>query len=161
MRLASIFLLSIMLFGCGTEGVDMEIDGVDRWFIKNETEINSIVELFKNDKCLRRVELGSMEYIKQNCETNPAQEVKIKKIQSKLSKLGVVLATSHFFDDGNFVSSILINRRGIAVSGGGLRINYWENFPSYSKDYIECGAIILLSKEKWYAEILSSEEPCL
>ncbi len=161
MRLVSILLLSIMLFGCGTEGVDMEIDGVDNWFRKNETEITSIVELFKNDKCLRRVELGSMKYIRQNCEASPSQEVKIQNIQSKLSKLGVVLATSHFFEDGNFVSSILINRSGIAVSGGGLRINYWENFPSHRKDDIECEAIIHLSKEQWYAEILSSEAPCL
>lgn len=68
MKLATIFLALFLLSGCGTEGVDMEISDVDDWFKVNETEITSIVELFKSDKCLRRVELGSMKYISQNCE---------------------------------------------------------------------------------------------
>ncbi len=138
----------------------MEIKDVDAWFQKNETEITSIVELFKNDNCLRRVELGSMKYISQNCENSPFQDMQIKEIQNKLSKLGVVLAVAHKFDDGNFVASILINRRGIAVSGGGLEINYWDKFPVYLNDELSCGAIKPLSREKWYAEILSSENPC-
>jgi hypothetical protein len=102
-----------------------------------------------------------MKYIRQNCEVSSTQDVKIQEIQNKLSRLGVVLATSHVFDDGNFVASILINRKGIAVSGGGLRINYWEVFPVHFKSKIECGAVLSLKKEKWYAEILSSENPCL
>lgn len=161
MKLATIFLALFLLSGCATEGVDMEISDVDDWFKVNETEITSIVELFKSDKCLRRVELGSMKYISQNCENSSSQETKIKEIQSKLTSLGVVLAVAHTFDDGNFVASILINRRGIAVSGGGLEISYWEKFPVYLNDELECGAIEALYKEKWYAEILSSEDPCL
>lgn len=160
MKLSIIFLVLFVLSGCGTEGVVMEISDVDNWFKKNETEITSIVELFKNDKCLRRVELSSMEYISQNCKNSPSQELKIKEVQNKLSKLGVILAVSHTFDDGNFVANILINRRGIAVSGGGLEISYWESFPDYLNDKLKCGAIEALYKEKWYAEILSSEEPC-
>ena len=147
MKLATIFLALFLLSGCGTEGVDMEISDVDDWFKVNETEITSIVELFKSDKCLRRVELGSMKYISQNCENSSSQETKIKEIQSKLTSLGVVLAVAHTFDDGNFVASILINRRGIAVSGGGLEISYWEKFPVYLNDELECGAIEALYKE--------------
>ena len=160
MRIAFISLLFI-LSGCGTDGIDMEIQDVENWFQKNETEVTSIVQLFKKNKCLRRVEIGSMKNIRQNCKTNSSQELKIDEIQNRLSKLGVVLATSHFLDDGNFVASILINRKGIAVSGGGLRINYWEVFPVHFKSKIECGAVFSLKKEKWYAEILSSEDPCL
>ena len=142
MKLATIFLALFLLSGCGTEGVDMEISDVDDWFKVNETEITSIVELFKSDKCLRRVELGSMKYISQNCEKSSSQETKIKEIQSKLTSLGVVLAVAHTFDDGNFVASILINRRGIAVSGGGLEISYWEKFPVYLNDELECLSLI-------------------
>ena len=54
-----------------------------------------------------------MKYISQNCENSSSQETKIKEIQSKITSLGVVLAVAHTFDDGNFVASILINRRGI------------------------------------------------
>ncbi|WP_406611346.1 hypothetical protein [Agarivorans sp. JK6] len=161
MKLATIYLALFLLSGCGTEGVDMEISDVDGWFKVNESEITSIVELFKNDRCLRRVELGSMKYIRQNCKSSPLQETKIKEIQSKLTNLGVVLAVAYTFDNGNFVANILINRRGIGVSGGGLRISYWETFPLSLNDELECGAIENLYKEKWYAEILSSEDSCL
>jgi hypothetical protein len=60
MRLVSVFLLSILLLGCGTEGVDMEIEDVENWFKKNESEVISIIELFKSDNCLRRVRFNEI-----------------------------------------------------------------------------------------------------
>ena len=138
----------------------MAPDQVDAWFVENEVEITSIVDEFRGEPCLSRVELGSMEYIDQNCKSTPEIESKIKKVQSKLSELGVVLATSYHAVDGRFNTSILINRQGIAVSGGGLAIEYLTSLGAHWQTQLECGELIKLSKPGWYVEILHSEPSC-
>ncbi len=155
-----ILIFCALLAGCGQEGLKMEPDQVDAWFTENENKITSIVQDFRNEPCLRRVELGSMEYIKQHCDSTPALEAKISNIQSKLVELKVVLATSYLAKDGRFNTSVLINRQGIAVSGGGLAIDYWSSLGPHWQRQIECGELIPLSKEGWYAEILHSEPSC-
>lgn len=133
---------------------------VDAWLVQNEAAISSIVEDFRGEPCLCRVELGSMEYIDQNCKSTHEIEFKIKKVQSKVSELGVVLATSYHADDGRLNTSIIINRQGIAVSGGGLAIEYWTSLRAHWQAHLECGELIQLSKPGWYAEIMHSEPSC-
>ena len=139
----------------------MEPDQVDAWFVKNEAAIKSIVDDFRSEPCLARVELGSMEYIDQNCKSTPEIESEIQRVQAKLTELGVVLATSYRAEDGRSSTSILINRQGIAVSGGGLSIEYWTALGAHQQAQLECGELIQLSKPGWYAEILHSEPSCV
>jgi hypothetical protein len=156
----AISCLFFLIAGCGDEGLQMKPDEVNDWFLKNEGMISSIVRQFEDEKCLSRVELSSMKYINQSCPPTPQLEAKIKDVQKLLTDLKVVLATSYWDDNGAFNVSILINRRGIAVSGGGLSIEYWSVLSKFHENQIKCGELIPLSKEHWYAEILHSEASC-
>ncbi len=160
MRNIIILAFFALLSGCGQEGLKMEPHEVDSWFIHNEDKIRSIVEDFRSEPCLRRVELGSMDYIRQHCDLTLELQSKISDVQSKLTDLKVVLATSYLAEDGRFNTSILINRQGIAVSGGGLAIDYWSALGPHWQRQVECGELIPLSQKGWYAEILHSEPSC-
>ncbi|MEJ2611426.1 MAG: hypothetical protein P8179_15425, partial [Candidatus Thiodiazotropha sp.] len=62
------------------EGLRIAPEGVDSWRIENKGDINEIVSIFRGDACLRRVELSSMEYIRQDCELTKEQTQDIGKV---------------------------------------------------------------------------------
>ena len=152
-------LLSTCLISC-SEGVSLSPEEVDDWRVKNKQKIEEIVLIFRNDPCLDRVELGSMRFIDQNCKVTPKLSENISKIQKLLSALEVVLAAGYRSKDGNFNVSILLNRKGIAVSGGGLSLEYWERLESPWTKLIECGEMEQLSEKHWYIHKLQDGPSC-
>lgn len=138
----------------------MESHEVMGWFASNETRIVSIGDLMEQNRCISKVGYVSlMPSATFACYEDPANEV--DEIHSILKALGVKQVTSHTFEDGNFVVSILINSSGISVSGSGLRIVYWKELPEILNRELECEALIPLQREGWYVQKLSSGDVCL
>jgi hypothetical protein len=154
-----IFLISIFFLLSCAEGVNLSPGEVDGWRIKHRDDIEKVVTIFRDEPCLRRVELGSMEFIDQNCPLTPDLSEKIKQIQSLLIEMHVVLATS-FRSEDNFNVSILLNRQGIAVSGSGLALHYWDVLESPWTEMVECGEMGKLSEEHWYYKKLVDGPSC-
>ena len=142
-----------------SEGIDLSSEEVDGWRLENKSEIEKLVSIFKNEPCLRRVELGSMEFIDQHCPLSPELSNKIGKVQAILKDLRVVLATA-YRSDSNFNVSILLNRQGIAVSGSGLALDYWEVLESPWTKMLECGEMEKLSEQHWYITYLVDGPNC-
>ncbi len=153
-----IFLTIIFLFSCA-DGIDLSSSDVDEWRLENKPEIEEIVSIFYDEPCLRRVELGAMEFIDQYCPLTTELSAKIIKIQALIEDLRVVLATSYRSDD-NFNVSILLNRQGIAVSGSGLALDYWEVLESPWTKMLECGEMEKLSDQHWYIKHLVDGSSC-
>lgn len=74
-----VLILLFFLVSC-EEGLRIAPEGVDSWRIENKGDINEIVSIFRGDACLRRVELSSMEYIRQDCELTKEQTQDIGKV---------------------------------------------------------------------------------
>ncbi|WP_101757827.1 hypothetical protein [Oceanicoccus sp. KOV_DT_Chl] len=153
-----VFLTIIFLFSC-SEGIDLSSSDVDKWRLENKLEIEEIVSIFYNEPCLRRVELGEMKFIDQHCPLTTELSAKISKIQKLIEDLRVVLATTYRSDD-NFNVSILLNRQGIAVSGSGLALDYWEVLESPWTKMLECGEMEKLSDQHWYIKHLVDGPSC-
>jgi len=159
MNRALVLILLFFLVSCD-EGLRIAPEDVDAWRIENKSDINEIVSIFRSDACLRRVEMGSMEYIRQDCELSKEQTQNVGRVQALLKNLGAVLVTGFKSEDGNFNVSILLSRKGIAVSGSGLTLEYWEKLESPWTKMLECGEMEKLSDEHWYIHKLQDGPSC-
>ncbi len=164
MQLILISVISILLIGCGSEGLEIEPSEIPAWFNQHRPELELISDEFESNPCLRRVELNSMQYIKQHCPMNDSLEKSISKVQAQLKKLKLILAVSDKNPNQKtaFIEglNILLSRHGIAVSGGGIGLYKPKTQTDWHVEAQKCGEVIPLTSDGWYLRYMSSEANC-
>lgn len=139
-----------MLLGC-SEGLKIQDNEIAPWFNVNKSTLEDIVFVFERNTCLVRVELGSMEFIKQACE-NEAGKKDIENVQAMLRSMDLVLATAYRDKEGNFNVSILLyrDRPDPKNKSSAVSVEYWNSLPKRWEESLGCELFKPLAVKNWY-----------
>jgi hypothetical protein len=155
-RTGIIFLLLLALCGCAKEGRHFESDdAIKVWFGSHEDQMKSVVNTFIGNPGLERVELEHSE-----SPTNAA----VSSVQSSLKHLNLILVYASYDHSESppalIKVSFLVERWGIAVSGGGVAITWFTDKAVGISRRVSCKELIPLASAGWYIDKISSESKC-
>ncbi|ACR13000.1 putative lipoprotein [Teredinibacter turnerae T7901] len=146
-----IVLFIIFVVSACSEGIQIKDEDIVPWFESNKEKLEQLVSVFQENRCIERVELSSMEFIKQACDSE-SEKSDIEKIKSILRSLNVVLATSYRSADGDFNVSILLyrDRPDSENKSSSVSVEYWSSLPARWKENIGCELFVSLPYKSWY-----------
>ena len=150
----------LMLTAC-SEGLKLPDTKIQSWFESNYEELQSIVDIFAVNKCLRRVELSSSAKTTQRCE-NQNIERDIATVQGKLRALDLVLATGGTEKGSSIYVSVLLyrHRPNDGNMSHAVKIFYDELNKGNFMGRLGCVIFPLESAKGWYVWHLDANVEC-